>query len=215
MFSAQKSQGTYGGRTHPRVLFDAPPRRTLLLPMPCGIRVERLALKFPLSGYFKVIQGVSTCFKGFSARIFFIGSLAPGNLRSSAPSLRTPLLFGIGSFSGAWTLALGAFLPCPCEGLIRVENGLVRILHRPKNRPENKGLQTDYKPSQTKKFCHGWPSARTGPDAVKSNLSQSKSHQVAVSPTFLRNNIFYFYAATALRRHVAFRKEWPPCNGWQ
>jgi hypothetical protein len=149
MFSAQKSQGTYGGRTHPRVLFDAPPRRTLLLPMPCGIRVERLALKFSLSGYFKVIQGVSTCFKGFSARIFFIGSLAPGNLRSSAPSLRTPLLFGIGSFSGARTLALGAFLPCPCEGLIRVENGLVRILHRlatsHKSGPKIRG----YKPNQT------------------------------------------------------------------
>jgi hypothetical protein len=58
------------------------------------------------------------------------------------------------NFSGAWRLALGilpslfGLPPQPkstpdsvCERLIRVENGLIPAFHRPKIRPENKGIK--------------------------------------------------------------------------
>jgi hypothetical protein len=40
-----------------------------------------------------------------------------------------------------------------CQRLIGVNNTLLPNCHKPKIRPENKGLQTNYKPSQTKKHC--------------------------------------------------------------
>jgi hypothetical protein len=133
MFSAQKSHGhEVGEPTRPRVRFDAPSHRTILLPMPCEIRVEPLALKpnhlkFCLSRYFKIIQRDSTCFKGFSPRIFFIGFLASENLHPSADNHHPkPILSSV------------------CERLIRVENNLVPTRvptsHRPQIRPENKGI---------------------------------------------------------------------------
>ena len=167
MFSARNSRGhTPKERTRPGARFDAPPRR-MLLPMPCGVRVGLPALnsnplKFPLSGYFKVIQGDSTCFKGFFTRIFFIGSLAPGNLRPSAPSLRTPPLFRIENFSGAWRLALGTLPssilhPLPsvglhpvCEKLIRVENHLVQTFHKPSTNQKSGPKIRGYKPKSNR-----------------------------------------------------------------
>ena len=143
MFSVRKSHDQrFGERTRLRVRFETPSRRTLFFQMPCGIQVERLPLKsnplkFLLSGCFKVIQGVSTCFKGFSARIFFIGFLALKNPRSSADNSNPK-----------------STLSPVCERLIRVENKLVPTCHRPKNRPENKGIKPITNRHKPKNFSH-------------------------------------------------------------
>jgi hypothetical protein len=86
---------------------------------------------------------------------------ALGERRFNAPSRRTLPIFGTECFSGAWRPAMGTVPSClahflsshglhphpkstlgsVCEGFIRVENGLVPASHKPKNRPENKGIK--------------------------------------------------------------------------
>jgi hypothetical protein len=83
-----------------------------------------------------------------------------GHVLGKRSRLRTLSFFGIEGFSGAWRLALGAlfsFPPYPkstlgsvCDGLIKVENGLVQTFHKSPTNQKSGPKIRGYKPKSNR-----------------------------------------------------------------
>ena len=133
-------------------------------------------------------------------------------------------------FSGSWSLALGMLLSSSnlhshpkstfgsiCERLIRVENELLPTSHRPKIRPENKGIKPITNRHKPKKFISGrCPQrmvVRKGHCDVHPSVlapSRVKSLQPIIGYYSLFTPIFMTFANPGLSRRSKAKVAGPP-----